>query len=282
MGQEYAQQIVKSMGVYQDQKVQDYVSGLGMALAAKSERPNCPGPSRDGRPDGERLRAPGRVHLRDPRHPDPHEQRGGAGRRPRPRDRACDRPALGPADDARAVRADRTGVGSIISSDIAKYARAWRARGWACCSSSTGGTRRASRTSSASSTWCGTGTTRGRMATMFETLERVSKLEGAGDIPEWASTHPNPGNRVQATQDGWTPFRPAVAARTSRETYLPVLAGMTYGEDPQQGYFDGNTFYHPGLRFKLELPAGGRRRISRGTRRGESQQDAHAAAHRAG
>src|SRR5829696_1232577 len=42
MGKQYAQQIVQSMGVYQDQKVQDYVSGLGMALAAKSERPNLP------------------------------------------------------------------------------------------------------------------------------------------------------------------------------------------------------------------------------------------------
>ena len=42
MGQEYAQQIVKSMGVYQDQKVQDYVSNLGKTLAAKSERPNLP------------------------------------------------------------------------------------------------------------------------------------------------------------------------------------------------------------------------------------------------
>ena len=37
---------------------------------------------------------------------------------------------------------------------------------------------------------------------------------------------------------------------------MPVIAGMTYGEDPRQGYIEGNTFYHPGLRFKLELPAG--------------------------
>ena len=38
MGQEYAQQIVRSMGVYDDKKVQDYVSRLGMGMAAKSER----------------------------------------------------------------------------------------------------------------------------------------------------------------------------------------------------------------------------------------------------
>ena len=32
-------------GVYDDKKVQDYVSRLGMGMAAKSERPSCPGPS---------------------------------------------------------------------------------------------------------------------------------------------------------------------------------------------------------------------------------------------
>ena len=42
MGQQYAQQIVKSMGVYDDKKVQDYVTRLGMAMAAKSERPQLP------------------------------------------------------------------------------------------------------------------------------------------------------------------------------------------------------------------------------------------------
>ena len=42
MGQEYAQQIVRSMGVYDDKKVQDYVSRLGMGMATKSERPKLP------------------------------------------------------------------------------------------------------------------------------------------------------------------------------------------------------------------------------------------------
>jgi predicted Zn-dependent protease len=95
------------------------------------------------------------------------------------------------------------------------------------------------------------------MATMFETLERVSKLEGAGDIPEWSSTHPNPGNRVQATLERLDTLSvPLSKLTTKRDEYLPMVAGMTYGEDPRQGYIEGNTFYHPGLRFKMELPAG--------------------------
>lgn len=92
---------------------------------------------------------------------------------------------------------------------------------------------------------------------MFTTLERVSRLEGAGDIPEWASTHPDPGNRVGATMKRLDTLSvPLSKLRDGREAYMPVIAGMTYGEDPRQGYIDGNTFYHPGLKFKLELPSG--------------------------
>src|SRR5215204_611370 len=95
------------------------------------------------------------------------------------------------------------------------------------------------------------------MASMFETLQRVSKLEGAGDIPEWQSSHPDPGNRVQATLKRLDTLSiPKEQLRQAREEYLPILTGMTYGEDPRQGYIDGNTFYHPGLKFQLELPAG--------------------------
>ena len=46
MGQEYAQQIVRSMGVYDDKKVQDYVSRLGMAIAVEvGAAAACPGRS---------------------------------------------------------------------------------------------------------------------------------------------------------------------------------------------------------------------------------------------
>ena len=108
MGQEYAQQIVRSMGVYDDKKVQDYVSRLGMAIAVKSERPQpALGVLRDGRSDGQRLRAAWRLHLHHPGHPDPHEQRGRADRSAGARDRSRDRPPLGAADDASADRPDR-------------------------------------------------------------------------------------------------------------------------------------------------------------------------------
>jgi len=42
MGREADQQIVQSLGLYEDKDVQAYVNRLGKELAAKSERPNLP------------------------------------------------------------------------------------------------------------------------------------------------------------------------------------------------------------------------------------------------
>jgi predicted Zn-dependent protease len=40
-----------------------------------------------------------------------------------------------------------------------------------------------------------------------------------------------------------------------REDYLRHIQGMTFGEDPQQGYFEGNAFYHPQMRFQMQFPS---------------------------
>jgi len=37
-----------------------------------------------------------------------------------------------------------------------------------------------------------------------------------------------------------------------------MVDGIIYGEDPRQGYVEGNTFYHPELKFKFSFPSGWR------------------------
>lgn len=34
------------------------------------------------------------------------------------------------------------------------------------------------------------------------------------------------------------------------------ISGLVYGADPRNGFFQGNTFYHPDLRFQITLPSG--------------------------
>jgi predicted Zn-dependent protease len=93
------------------------------------------------------------------------------------------------------------------------------------------------------------------MTEMFRTLERTSG-EGS-DIPEWLSTHPDPGNRVTRTQEriaAWT--RPAGALTINRDPFLQAIDGIVFGEDPRQGYFQKTAFFHPTLKFRLDFPAG--------------------------
>ena len=41
-----------------------------------------------------------------------------------------------------------------------------------------------------------------------------------------------------------------------RDEFLRQLDGITFGEDPRQGFFEGSTFYHPDMRFQLQFPQG--------------------------
>ena len=97
-----------------------------------------------------------------------------------------------------------------------------------------------------------------QMIGMFEVLEGVSQLSGgAGKLPEWLSTHPNPGNRIAATEARLDTLKRDLSnAKVEREGYLQRIRGMPYGDDPRQGYFRGNAFLHPQLRFQLEIPSG--------------------------
>jgi predicted Zn-dependent protease len=95
------------------------------------------------------------------------------------------------------------------------------------------------------------------MASVMRLLDRISSSEGAGRLPEWLATHPNPGNRVehinrltsQARQD-------FTGAMVNRDAYERRLDGIIFGMNPREGFFRGTTFYHPDLKFQIALPSG--------------------------
>ena len=44
--------------------------------------------------------------------------------------------------------------------------------------------------------------------------------------------------------------------KINRQQYLKLIDGITVGEDPRQGFVDGNMFYHPDLKFQYPIPDG--------------------------
>jgi predicted Zn-dependent protease len=80
---------------------------------------------------------------------------------------------------------------------------------------------------------------------------------GGGGPPEWLSTHPNPANReqdiIRMADEAEVALDPALVRR---EEYLPRLDGMTYGENPREGFFEGPRFYHPDMAFQFDFPDG--------------------------
>jgi len=94
---------------------------------------------------------------------------------------------------------------------------------------------------------------------MFHTLARVSGAPNQR-LPEWESTHPEPENRMANAQHRVDSLvksgHPIGTLGDDHEAYLQLLDGMRYGPDPQAGYFKGNAFYHPGLKFQFTFPQG--------------------------
>lgn len=92
---------------------------------------------------------------------------------------------------------------------------------------------------------------------VFTTLGRLSGTAGAR-IPEWQSTHPDPGNRVQRAEQriAALPAGSLTSTKVNRDSYLRLLDGMVFGENPRQGYFRATRFLHPDLRFELTFPTG--------------------------
>jgi predicted Zn-dependent protease len=95
------------------------------------------------------------------------------------------------------------------------------------------------------------------MPKMFVTLDRISATQGGGRIPVWASTHPNPDRREEITYERIERLPPDRRDGTvNRDGYLRRIDGVVFGDDPRQGYFVGSRFYHPELEFQLTFPDG--------------------------
>ncbi|MCB0634681.1 MAG: M48 family metalloprotease, partial [Lewinella sp.] len=97
-----------------------------------------------------------------------------------------------------------------------------------------------------------------QMADFFGTLDRLSG--GAeGRVPTFLSTHPDPVDRnkkVEAMATEWQAKTQGKQYKVNRDSYLRMIDGIVYGEDPRQGFVENDNFYHPELKFQFPVPTG--------------------------
>lgn len=97
-----------------------------------------------------------------------------------------------------------------------------------------------------------------QMAIFFQTLERMQPKSDKSGLPGWFSTHPNPTDRretVAVRAKEWQQRLGIKEPKINRQQYLKQIDGLVYGEDPKEGYVEGDVFYHPGLRFQFPVPS---------------------------
>jgi predicted Zn-dependent protease len=92
------------------------------------------------------------------------------------------------------------------------------------------------------------------MGVTFTALQKMGDLSGKSSMPGFLSTHPLTADRIAHVQAMLKPEDQALARRP--EAYLRTVENVVYGEDPRQGYVENGMFYHPVLRFQFAVPTG--------------------------
>ena len=255
MGQEGAKEVAQTIGFYNDAKVQSYVAEIGKRMAAESERPNLPWEFHvvDDAAVNAFAIPGGFIYVTRGLMSSINTEAELATVVGHEIAHVTNRHSVQQISKAQLAQLG-LGIGSILSSDIAKFGQLAGA-GLSLLflkygrdaenQADQGGFRYA----------LGQNYDVREMPKVFETLGRLSESGGGGRLPEWLSTHPDPGNRIKHIDAMLDTVRlDQRKLIVDREDYLSHVQGMSFGEDPRQGYFEGSYFYHPQMRFQLKFP----------------------------
>ena len=101
----------------------------------------------------------------------------------------------------------------------------------------------------------GAGFDPGGVPRFLTTLARVNAMSERG-VPNWLSTHPDPGSRVVKAEPLAGKFASAEAKAVNREQYLERIDGLVFGDSAEDGIVRGRDFLHPLLRLGITFPDG--------------------------
>jgi predicted Zn-dependent protease len=255
MGKQGADDVVRTIGLYQNPEVQDYVNKLGISLAKQTERPNLPwkfqvvddpAVNAFALPGGYIFVTRGMMtHITNEAELASvlgHEAGHVAAKHTVQQISQAEVAQLG------------LSVGMMLSSEVAKYGDVANAGlSLLFLKFSRDDEKQADELGFRYALSDGYDTR--QMVKMFQMLQTQDQMGGAGKLPEWQSTHPAPENRISATQarvDAATTDWATKIVGTPQ--YLALIDGMKYGDDPRQGFFKGMLFMQPDMKFQFQFP----------------------------
>jgi predicted Zn-dependent protease len=255
MGQEASQQVIATMGLVEDQALQDYVRELGNRMAADSERPHLPWsfgvvddptPNAFALPGGPIFLTRGMMNLMSSEAQLAsvlgHEIAHVTARHHVTRISRAQLAQIG------------LGVGGILFPNLAALGDlAGLGLQLVFLSHSRDAERQAD--DLGFDYTLAQGWDVREMSDVFVTLQRLGDAQRSA-IPSWLMTHPSPGDRVAAVEQrlAQAPVAPG-QLRIGRQPYLERIDGLVYGVNPRHGFFRDGLFLHPELRFQMAFPA---------------------------
>src|SRR5215213_6068362 len=258
MGQEGAQQVAQDIGLINDQALQNYVQGIGAALAAKSEGPNLPWTFRvvvDPSPSAFAL--PGACIF---------VTRGLLGLMNNEAELASvvgheighvtARHSVHQMSEQQ-VSQLALGVGAILSPTVAQLGNvASQGLGLLFLKYGRDDERQADDLGFRYA--LGQGYDVRYMDDVFRSLQRLGEQSKQSPLPTWLATHPGEAERIQTIDAKLAALQPnqLANAKVNAQGYMQRINGLVYGQNPRNGFFQGSTFYQPDLRFQMTLPAG--------------------------
>ena len=258
MGQEGAQQVAQEVGLVNDQALQNYLQSVGSAIASKSERPNLPwtfravddpSPNAFALPGGYIFVTRGLLDLMN----NEAELANVLGHE------------IGHVTARHSVQQMSQqqlaqlalGVGAILSPTVAQLGGA-ASQGLGLLFLKYGRDDERQADDLGFRYALNQGYDVRYMDDVFRSLQRMGEASKQSPLPTWLATHPGEAERIQTIDAKLAQLQPSqlTNAKVNGQAYLQRINGLVYGANPRNGFFQGNTFYHPDLRFQISLPSG--------------------------
>lgn len=85
---------------------------------------------------------------------------------------------------------------------------------------------------------------------------RADSLSSNANSPNFLASHPATPARISPVIETARAYPASSNQTQERATYLDAVDGLTFGDDPSEGYVRGRSYLHPKFGFSFQLPVG--------------------------